>query len=962
MFTFLAQIRAGKKTEFIMRTYAEFCHAWWLARGIKTAAKQNYTKTVLLPQTNFPARHSGKKRVEMDKYLIEKCGFLELYNWQRKHLPEPDFVLHDGPPYANGEPHMGHALNKILKDITLRSKIITGRRVHYVPGWDCHGLPIEQKVISNAKGVSPLEIRQKARKYASDAVAKQRQVFMSWGLTADWSESGCYFTNHTSYVKNQLQQFVNLHQKGLIFRAFKPVHWSPSSRTALAESELEYNEFHQSKSVIIRMQLDTLPSKLRNLEDRPLYALIWTTTPWSLIANQAIAFSHIPYCVVEDNSGNRYILAQECLADVERKIGPLKILTTIEGQDLTEAKYLHPVTKERLPFLFGKHVTVKVGTGLVHTAPAHGPDDFLIALENDIPVLSFIDEDGCFTKEAGDRFAGLDVLTDGGNRVLDHIGADVVHLDTTVHSYPYDWRTKKPVIIRASHQWFIDIGSIRQKAIDSIANLSVYPKQNEQETHLNALLAQIKQRPYWCISRQRAWGTPIPVLYNKQTGDTYTSRKLVDRLCKLMERHGPDYWWELPIEKLIGRELRQELNDADGWERGNDIMDIWLDSGLSWSAVLPKCKADLYLEGIDQFGGWFQSSLLTSIALQECSPYSSLFVHGFIVDDKAAKMSKSVGNVVNPELITKGEENPNKNPAYGVDTLRWWVASHGCLHTQVPVTTALLRESHESVQKLRMILRFLLGALHPYCEGITVEPEYFYLDKYMLHSLHQYNKNIQSLYDNYLYHQLCKRITHYLANVVSAEYCHLIKDRLYCDEAASPTRLAAVEVTREVLTVLTRSIAPIVPHLAEEVWLHHPENLASVPLYHTEYKVPENWYQPEIAEHVQTALNLRNRVNTLADRNTWELSGIVTAPEDDYSSLSILQRDEESSTSELCEILQLSAITLVKSSATTEIQIELHNTEKLLCQRCRRHPELENRLCSRCVKVLDVANVSSMSV
>ncbi|KAL6442003.1 hypothetical protein ACFW04_002386 [Cataglyphis niger] len=957
--------KMGQLFKSTFQTYAKLCYTLWL-RGMKSDTKQSYTKTVLLPQTNFPARLSGKKRVEMDSYLREKCGFLELYNWQRKNLKGPDFILHDGPPYANGEPHMGHAINKVLKDITLRNKIITGRRVHYIPGWDCHGLPIEQKILSNIKDVNPLEIRQKARKYASEAITKQREAFISWGIIADWNESGCYFTNHISYVKNQLQQFINLYDKGLVFRAFKPVHWSPSSKTALAESELEYNESHKSKSVIIRMQLDTctLFSKLKNLENKPLYALIWTTTPWSLIANQAIAFSNnIVYCIVEDNSENLYILAQECLTSIEQKLGPLKLITTIKGQELSEAKYFHPITKERLPFLPGQHVTTNVGTGLVHTAPAHGPEDFLIAIENNIPVSSLVDDDGCFIRETGDEFAGLDILTDGANKILHHIGENVLHIDTITHSYPYDWRTKKPVIIRASHQWFIDIKSIKEIAIDSIANIRIYPEQNHT-SYLNALLAQVKQRPYWCISRQRSWGTPIPILYNKRTNDIYTSRKWVDRLCKLMERYGPDYWWELSIEKLIGRDLRQELNNnIDDLEKGTDIMDIWLDSGLSWSAVLPEYKADLYLEGMDQFRGWFQSSLLTSIALQERSPYSALFVHGFAVDDKASKMSKSVGNVINPEVITKGGENLNKHPAYGVDTLRWWVASHGCQHSQVPVTTTLLHESHESIQKLRLVLRFLLGALHSNSEGITVEPEYLYLDKYMLHALHQYDKEIQRLYENFLYHHVCKLITNFLTNTVSPVYCHLIKDRLYCDEVGSPTRLSAIEVTRETLTVLARSIAPIVPHLAEEVWLYHPENLASVPLYHTEYKVPETWHQPEIAKHIERALSLRGKVNTLADRNTWELSGTITATTTDYESFSILQKDRESSTSEFCDILQLSSITLIESPMVNETQIELHNTEKMLCQRCRRHPETDkNGLCSRCIKVLDITNVSSVSV
>ncbi|XP_051156540.1 isoleucine--tRNA ligase, mitochondrial [Leptopilina boulardi] len=943
----------SRKISFLKHAKILFRYSYGTQQNVQT---KQFKDTILLPQTKFPLKFSDEKRIEMDEYLAEKCGFFELYNWQRANLTGPDFVLHDGPPYANGNPHMGHAINKILKDITLRSKIIKGQRVHYVPGWDCHGLPIELKALTELKtkekDLTPLQIRHHAKKYAKEAIKKQKDAFASWGVVADWKKSGCYFTNSTSFLTNELRQFINLYEKKLIYRDFKPVHWSPSSRTALAESELEYNDKHESKCATVRLKIVELPPSLSEFKEKNIYALTWTTTPWTLVANQALAFSSDAiYCIAKKSDGDLYLIAQDLLCHVTEKIGYLNPLKTIKGSELNGAKYLQPISGISLPFLAASHVNTLVGTGLVHTAPAHGSEDFCVALEHKIPVLSVVNEEGCYTDEAGSQFTGKEVLKDGTNIVLDHLSKDVLHTEILVHSYPYDWRTKKPIITRASHQWFIDTDALKEKAAESIQNLQIYPESRRQ-TSINVLLKQIKQRPYWCISRQRVWGTPIPVVYLNNSKNVFTSREFVERLCRLIEKNGNDCWWELPVEKIVGKKLMEELN-VTNIERGNDILDIWFDSGISWSSVLPEGKADLYIEGMDQFTGWFQTSLLTSIALQNSAPYKGLYVHGFAVDENNNKMSKSIGNVISPEEIVKGNKNEKQKPAYGIDVLRWWVSSHGSQHSLIPLKESVLRDSSDNVNKLRNVFRFLLGAIHPYSVKNTVEPQYLFIDKYMLHRLYHYNKEIQNLYSIYEYHNVARHIINFITNDVSSIYCHLVKDRLYCENVNSPYRAGAVDVIGAILAVVVRSIAPIVPHLAEEVWLYHPENLASVPLFHSGYKQTNNWNQPEIEEIIKVALLIKEKVNKFADKNTWELKATIRVEMNQFSLLLNLQKEEISSTSELCEILRLSSIKLIEDESCTDPQIKFERTNQKLCKRCRRHPESKNGgICYRCSEVM----------
>ncbi|KAF6212620.1 hypothetical protein GE061_013146 [Apolygus lucorum] len=582
-----------------------------------TKDPKKFSHTISLPKTRFPHRLTAEKRVEIDTEVIKNHGFSELYSFQRGKAANQEFVLHDGPPYANGVPHLGHAINKILKDIVIRWNFLCGKKIHFIPGWDCHGLPIELKVTSseNLKSLKPLEIRRKAREFALRTIAEQKHVFRSWGIMADWdSPDGCYRTFDHSYVTNQLEQFYKLYEKGLIYRNLKPVYWSPSARTALAESELEYNSNHKSTATTISFRVLNAPDSWIGGDD--LFALIWTTTPWTLPANQAISYNpDLNYSIVQGGSGHRFLLATSLVSDVSDKLGvKLVPIMHVKGEALKNLKYEHPISRTPHSFYPGAHVTADVGTGLVHTAPSHGHDDFLIGINNNLELKCMVDEEGCYTSDAGHDLRGLNVLHEGNKKILKLLRENILHKEDYIHSYPYDWRTKCPVIIRSSLQWFIDTNSIKKSAIEALQQVEILPTRN-----VEGMIAQMERRPYWCISRQRSWGVPIPVLYDND--QPVVNSELIQHYKCLASKHGTDFWWTLPVEQLIPKALYHSM-DPRKLTKGQDILDIWLDSGLSWSSVLEGKTADVYLEGVDQFTGWFQSSLITSVALQGKAPFS----------------------------------------------------------------------------------------------------------------------------------------------------------------------------------------------------------------------------------------------------------------------------------------------------------------------------------------------------
>ncbi|CAB5357408.1 unnamed protein product [Rhizophagus irregularis] len=574
-----------------------------------------YSDTLLLPKTNFPLRADAANR---EILFQDRCS-KDLYKWQIENNPKEMFILHDGPPYADGS----HALNKILKDIINRYKVLHGYKVNYIPGWDCHGLPIELKALKELRGVdksslTPLQIRDVAKKSALEALEIQRKEFISWGIMGDWENP--YRTLDKEYEVRQLQVFHNMMKKGYIYRQNKPVHWSPSSRTALAEAELEYHDDHQSKSVYVKLSVinSTLNSQ-EGLKDN-LYILIWTTTPWTLPANQAVAINpNIEYSIVCPNNDtlmtqNNYIIATK--------------------------------SEKQCKIIDASHITEE--SGLIHIAPGHGMEDYEACKKFDIPTFCPVDEFGIFTSEVGEStFEGKLVLTDGTLAVIEYLKKrnSLIKEENFKHKYPYDWRTKKPIILRATPQWFANVEAIKQQAIKLLEDVKMVPK----SARYRSLYHEVNE-------------TDVPLLTDSS----------VEHIIEIFKKHGSDGWWKLDDQELLAPEYK---NNGKTYRKGNDTMDVWFDSGVSWTFILEQTKkkdfkaiADLYLEGSDQHRGWFQFSLLTSVAVNDKAPYSTLITHGFVMGEQDQKMSKSLGNVINPSTIIKGGKN---EPAYGVDVLRF---------------------------------------------------------------------------------------------------------------------------------------------------------------------------------------------------------------------------------------------------------------------------------------------------
>ncbi|PTU03737.1 isoleucine--tRNA ligase, partial [Pseudomonas sp. HMWF031] len=663
----------------------------------------------------------------------------------------PTFTLHDGPPYANGALHMGHALNKVLKDVINKYQVLQGRRVRYVPGWDCHGLPIELKVLQSMdqeqrQALTPIKLRKKAAAYARKQVDGQMKGFQRWGIWADWDQP--YLTLQKEYEAAQIKVFGEMVLKGHIYRGLKPVHWSPSSRTALAEAELEYPDGHTSPSVYVAFPAVEVPVPLRETLQshgvelpadaaalgQALQVAIWTTTPWTLPANLAVSVNErLDYALVDDGNGRLLVVAAELIESLSKTLErPLQQRATVKGALLAGLVYRHPLLDRTSPVVIGgDYITTESGTGLVHTAPGHGVDDFHTGQKHGLPVLCPVDEAGTLTAEAG-PFAGLNVLKDANPGIieaLEQAGA-LLKQEAYSHRYPYDWRTKKPTIFRATEQWFASVEGFRQDALDAIDQVQWTPASGR-----NRIEAMVKERGDWCISRQRTWGVPIPVFYHRSNGEVLLNADTLSHIETLIAAHGGDVWWEKDEADLLPPAYADQ---ADQWRKGTDTMDVWFDSGSSWAAVSSQREslsypADLYLEGSDQHRGWFQSSLLTSVAVNGHAPYKRVLTHGFALDEKGRKMSKSLGNVVDPMVIIEGGKNQKQEPAYGADVLRLWVSSVD-YSTDVPIGAGILRQLADVYRKVRNTSRYLLGNLHdfnPATDAIAVE-DLPLLDRWML--------------------------------------------------------------------------------------------------------------------------------------------------------------------------------------------------------------------------------------
>ncbi|XP_076272179.1 isoleucyl-tRNA synthetase, mitochondrial [Rhynchophorus ferrugineus] len=918
----------------------------------KAASKSSlYSHTVLLPKTKVPLRLEPQKLVQRDKDIYKTAAFDSLYYWQKEQLKGPTFILHDGPPYANGKPHMGHAINKILKDVILRYKILNKTKVDFVPGWDCHGLPIELKALSNSNNINALDIRSKAREFADKTVKQQKGTFMSWGVIGDWKNH--YETKNINYITNQLQQFFNLYEKGFIYRDIKPIYWSPTSRTALAEAELEYNEQHVSPSVYIRIKIKDIPN-VPNFHDKRVYAVIWTTTPWTLPSNQAICYNNkLSYCVIkkpDPNDKDLYIIATDLLESFCKETNcEYQLLGVHSGDMLDKATYYHPIYNDNISnFLHSDHATSSKGTGLVHTAPAHGPDDFLVGHKYKMPIVDLVNDEGCYLLDAGEYLANKFVLTEGNDTVLKLLSEDVLHLGKIEHSYPYDWRTKQPVIIKASKQWFIDTEQIKNKAVELLDNIKIIPEERS-DIYKKTLVNQILKRPYWCISRQRKWGVPIPVFYNVESGETLLNKNVIDHLCDKLQKNGTDFWWKLSTKDLLPK---QYAATHELFNKSQDIFDIWFDSGISWSNVLPDCQvADLYLEGVDQFTGWFQASLMTSVAIRNQAPYKAIYVHGFAVDKDGIKMSKSLGNVVDPIDVVEGKKGQKP---YGVDTLRWWVACHANHVTSAPVSSNMLNQAKDEVQKIRSSMRFCLGALNNYEYNENDSENLLLIDKYMLHCIWDYFNKTKMHIESYNFQRINTTLLPFLTNQVSALYFTAIKDRLYCEPEQSSSRRSAQYVLLQLFNIVTRSVGGILPHLVEELYASFQQKTSDT--FFTGPKIDANpqWNDSNVEKIMELVLQIRSDIYKCDDLTNSPLFDLTLEMDKTNYQLLMSVGNEDEIEDQLKDIFQVAKVCVKDSIVESGFQIKLSKSTKKSCPRCRlMQSEIEDTLCLKCKNVLN---------
>ncbi len=925
-------------------------------------SKNDYSKTLNLPKTDFPMKANLVQREPERLKWWEENKIYDLIRQKRKGAEKK--ILHDGPPYANGHIHLGHALNKILKDIIVKFWNMAGFDSPYVPGWDCHGLPIEIQVIKElgpkAKETPPSEIRKKSRKYAEKFVRIQREEFKRLGVFGEWDNP--YLTMSREYETAIVESFSELVKRGYVFRGRKPIHWCFHCGTALAEAELEYKD-HTSPSIFVKFPV--VDGKPEGINTDKLSVLVWTTTPWTLPANVALAFHpELEYSAVKVN-GEVLIMMTERINDVissaDKKGEVIKPLTHREIENL---KVKHPFIDRESKIVFSDIVQSDTGTGIVHIAPGHGEEDYEIGLEYNLPVLSPVDDEGKFTEEV-EMWKGKNVF-EANPEIIEHlksIGA-LFHSEEITHSYPHCWRCKNPVIFRAKPQWFFDLkkDGLTEKAVDEIRKVEWFPSWG-----MERMENVVVNRPDWCLSRQRSWGVPIPAFRCKNCGEVILNGELTDHFKKIAEDEGIDVWFEKSAEELLPDSFRCPKCGGKEFEKEMDILDVWFDSGVSHIAVLERrdyleSPAELYLEGGDQYRGWFQSSLWPSVALRNRAPYKKVLTHGWVLDEQGRAMHKSLGNVIMPDEVIK---------KYGADILRLWVVSED-YNSDVRIGDHLLKAVADTYRKFRNTLRFILGNIsdfNPDTDYVNTS-EMREIDRYTLHLLAELVKTSKDAYEKFEFHRVYRAVQRFAIVDMSSFYLDVLKDRLYTHAKNSKSRRSAQTVLYEIASALIRILAPILSFTAEEAWLSFKNsNAPEDSVFLTDFPQAKNeWFNEPLAKKWRDILKVRDGVlKTLEILRRDEVIGnsLEARVEAMFKAEYLKKAFENLTEDELKEIFIVSDAKIVENltgeAVASEDDFEIYgeHAKGQKCARCwmwsedvgrdSRHPDL----CPKCVAVVE---------
>ena len=918
---------------------------------------QDYNATLNLPKTEFPMR-AGLPQSEPK--TLERWEEEKVYDKLiKKNEGKPLFVLHDGPPYANGDIHLGHALNKILKDFIVRYRNMDGHQSPFVPGWDTHGLPTELKArakagIGNSADISVLELRKLCEEFVRGYIDDQRSQFKRLGCVGEWDNP--YITLNHEFEAEQIRVFAEMADKGYIYKGLKPVYWCPECKTALAEAEIEYAE-DPCHSIYVKFPVTDDLGKFAamGIDPSKVSFVIWTTTTWTLPANVAICVGpRYEYSVIKCGD-EYYVMATDLYENAmsEAELTDYEVVGTIKGAELEYMKTRHPFIDRESLLIVGEHVTLESGTGCVHTAPGHGVDDYNVCTNYpEIPVICPVNADGVLTEEAG-QFAGL--TTDEANKkiamYLDENGY-LFALKKIIHQYPHCWRCKTPILFRATDQWFCSVDDFKDKAVDAINTVKWIPAWGKDR-----ITAMVRDRKDWCISRQRKWGVPIPIFYCKDCGEPYVNKDAMLAVADLFGKEGSNAWFEKEASEILPEGTACPKCGCKEFTKEKDIMDVWFDSGSSHRAV---CKqrpylgtpADLYLEGNDQYRGWFQSSLLTSVATEGTAPYRTVLTHGMILDMERRKMSKSMGNGISPQEVIQ---------QYGADVLRLWVASAD-YQSDITISREILKQMSEAYRKIRNTARYILGNLYDFDPNKDfVSPDDFLpIDKWAMIKLNDLIATVIDAYDKYEFHQVYHSIHKFCVVDMSNFYLDVLKDRLYTEKADSKERRAAQTVMYHILESLTLMLAPILAYTSDEIWRFMP---------HADDADPENVlfndmpgrFELEVEDGFEAAWDrihdLRDTVKKSLEvvikdktvKSSLETCVTLKASGDEYEFIkSILP--------ELKTVFIVSDVKLVENSG--ELEVEVAKAEGDKCERCwcysttvgssAEHPTL----CARCAAIL----------